>query len=451
MGTTADKLSYLNETKLALKTSINNFNESAAVVSDEATFREYATAVESNNIATQSAMSNFESKLSDITGEAHSGETPKEIVVNAINSRGGSIATSNTWSECADEIKYMESEWSPDRLWPDIKTILSTDTSRSVNGGIYDGAYIVLSFVIDPSDQVFALNSTTSVAIKTSDGVLYTYAVDGASVTHSWDTNSYTTDSLGMSCRWIIIYQSTNSLDHRSASAYGNNTLNAGGTGVGAQYVLFAVNLSMTLNTYNTRSMFFSSASLQAFDFIESYRVTQFSAGSVHYFCQFCPVYYIPWRCFPSVPVFGYNCFSRCRVGHFPEVQTVAAGSFVETQIHKIDGLTFTSVGYASQNSLIGIKWIGYLDMSSCFVKSGEPLFANLNALQHCLFKLPSFSVNISSATILDFESLVYICNNAPDVTLVSPAPILTLGVILQARVGQDNLDKLIAKGWTIA
>jgi len=453
MGTTADKLSYLNDTKVTIKTSINNFDESVASISDETTFRDYAAKIDANNTVVDNALSDADNVLSDILGGSTESPTAKEKIVDAINNRGGVIETANTWSECADEIKYMDAEWAPDRLWPDIETILTTDTNRSVNGGAYDGAYIVLSFVVDSSDQIFTLNSTTAVAIKTSDGTLYTYSTDGSTVAHAWDSSTYVVDSSGRSCRWIITYQSADSLDIRYASACGDVSNNSPTKTMGCLYVIFAVNLISTTNwLYSTPSLFYANYTIESFDFIESYLMTAIDyVGG--YFLNNTPISCVPWEKLPT-HYYGGNSFSYCRLKYIPTIIiTSLADSFYHLSTERIESITLssTSTSYTTGANFSGVTYIGYFDMSSVISRSGNVTFISLTNLQHCFLKLPYISMNLSSAINLDFESVVYICDNAPDVTLVDPATTLTLGTTLQTRAGQDNLDKLIAKGWTIA
>lgn len=83
----------------------------------------------------------------------------------------------------------------------------------------YAGAWIGLRYSgIDY--EKFTLGSSNVVAVRTSDGAFYSYANNGASVTHHWD-NSKDFDIPGIETdhkfNWVIYYFSENSIVSNSS------------------------------------------------------------------------------------------------------------------------------------------------------------------------------------------------------------------------------------------
>ena len=145
MSTITDKLTYLQDTKTAIKNAIVNKGVS---VSDSDTFRSYAN------------------KISSITtGEG-----------------GGS-----------------SDEWQPQPDWLDIETILENDTEN------YAGKMIVL--FTDSYDN-FDVYRCSANKVITSDGGIYT-DTSQTFFNHTWDTSKDKKCSLGYKTRYVIYYYST--------------------------------------------------------------------------------------------------------------------------------------------------------------------------------------------------------------------------------------------------
>ena len=93
-------------------------------------------------------------------------------------------------------------EWQPNPNWWDIKKILDEDT-RDYPGKVG----VILYNFNDVSD--FQLSSSGMTAVATSDGAFYTYADNGANVSHNWDTTQDKDDGRGFKTRWVIYYYTT--------------------------------------------------------------------------------------------------------------------------------------------------------------------------------------------------------------------------------------------------
>ena len=148
MVTIADKLTYLNETKTAIKNAIVS---KGVAIEDTDTFRSYAD------------------KIGQISGGG--GDAPID-------------------------------EWQPNPNWWDIKKILDEDT-RDYPGKVG----VILYNFNDVSD--FELSSSGMTAVATSDGAFYTYADNGTNVSHNWDTAQDKDDGRGFKTRWVVYYYAT--------------------------------------------------------------------------------------------------------------------------------------------------------------------------------------------------------------------------------------------------
>ena len=427
MGTTADKLSYLNDTKEALKTSINNFDDSVASISDETTFRDYATKVDEANTFTNDALSGYEAQLTEILGEVPIGETPKDIIVNALAKVGQTVNTSNSWDECAEAIKDTRDYLDPS--WVHIDEILEADTG--IDGLEYATNLIFIEAAIDPSTTITM--DTTCIGVKTSDGHEYTYANDGSSITHVWDQEQEFTDSMGNKYRWIIEYFADKS--YITTSLY---------TPARIEWICFGRNFVMAASNFR---YYFLLRAITGLDARLSF------SGSIYAFLYSCySLQYVMPLDFTNVTNFQQWATGTLATNTVDMLIPSGVSVSSTNDIFNLSRRYIINNGgeyvYPSGGSLYfrsaGVTCIyGYLDATACTAVD----FSFNSTLVHFMCKFPDLSVDIQRVTSLSFQSLTYLCDNISATTTNT----ITLGTTLQTRAGQDNLDKLIAKGWTIA
>ena len=150
----------------------------------------------------------------------------------------------------------------------------------------YAGAWIGLRYSgIDYEN--FTLGSSNVVAVRTSDGAFYSYANDGASVTHHWD-NSKDFDIEGIDTEhkfnWVIYYFSANSIDSNSSYLDSSKVVNI--------VYVFDMDLKFHLvssgSTHNSYGLCRYNDILQSFDFIGNHRCYGNTSTNFSYFCIGC-------------------------------------------------------------------------------------------------------------------------------------------------------------------
>ena len=150
----------------------------------------------------------------------------------------------------------------------------------------YAGAWIGLRYSgIDYEN--FTLGSSNVVAVRTSDGAFYSYANNGASVTHHWD-NSKDFDIEGIETQhkfnWVIYYFSANSIVSNSSYLDCAKVVNI-------VYVFdmdlkfYSVTSGSTQNSYGLSRY---NDILQSFDFINNHRCYGNTPTSFSNFCSYC-------------------------------------------------------------------------------------------------------------------------------------------------------------------
>ena len=132
----------------------------------------------------------------------------KAAIKDAIVAKGVTVADTDPFSAYAGKIGQISGggaatdEWQPNPNWWDIRKILDEDT-RDYAGKVG----VILYNFNDVSDFTLAASGMTAVA--TSDGSFYTYADNGANVSHNWDTSKDKDDGRGFKTRWVIYYYTT--------------------------------------------------------------------------------------------------------------------------------------------------------------------------------------------------------------------------------------------------
>jgi len=421
------KIEEVLASKTELKEAINEFESDNPALDSDTPFSTYPETIDNHNTFTAEALDNFEAKLADITGEAHSGETPKDIIVNALTKVGQTVTTSNSWEECAEAIKDTRDYLDPS--WVHIDEILEADTG--IDGLEYATNLIFIEASIDPSTTITM--DTTCVGVKTSDGYEYTYANDGSSITHVWDQEQEFTDSVGSKYRWVIQYY--NDASSLRVSPYMTQNL---------EWVCFGHNF--VLNTGSFRWYY----TLRAITSLDERLVMAESAYSAFAKC-YCLAYLCPLDCTNVTSIQAWFGDSDV-VFEIDILLTSSQPLYYSRNIgYFVCKLTINNGGeyiYPSDGSLYfryaGPTYIyGYLDATACTSVD----FTYNTTMVQLKCKLPDLTMDLSSMIKLDLPSLTYICDNISATTTNT----ITLGTILQTRAGQDNLDKLIAKGWTIA
>jgi len=357
-------------------------------------------------------------------------ETKTELKT-AINNKGGSLTDDSAFRNYASELD----DANPCQTWGNIRQMLRDDV-------YIDGAgnqHSILQILPANATTTFTLNGSTLIGVKLSDGTIYTYATHGASVTHTWDTSKDLVDTDGCKYHRVIRYAATNLSWHRIPFSFHSDTIwLLFGAGVwvddfdGTTYMLLrgidCLGDALILDGVFNKFLYVMGAGIGKanalryvcpLDMTKLYTYTQYQ-----HFLE--TVYLDTLTLSPCIYArdFYYFPYYACK-----KLKLIGTGI-----------LKFTGTVYAGGNLLSVVD--GVLDFSevtsfSWFIVS----------LLHCYMILPNLSCSFSYCVNLDYDSLIYMCDNAPTVS----AKTITLGSTLQARAGATNLAKLTAKGWTIA
>lgn len=439
MATIADKLTYLNETKTAIKNAIVS---KGVAIEDTDTFRSYA------------------SKIGEI-------------------SSGGSTE-----------------EWQPNPNWWDIKSILDADT-REYAGKVG----VILYNFNDVSD--FELSSNGMTAVATSDGAFYSYADNGANVSHNWDTTQDKDDGRGFKTRWMIFYYSTGTTSdvfeqystkygwsynyiaylvlrvncssgnsfcqgHRLLEGVDNPGFTITGTDFGA-FLQYCYALRKLPDAFDTRnSKYFTNflrhcyclqklpdeldtSSATGFNgFCDGcYSLTKLPDGlntsngtAFHYFCANCySLTKLPDGLDTSNGTnFAYFCQNCYSLTELPEGLDTSKGT------------SFNNMLYACA-SLVRMSEISMSANMANYTSKYSAPFYNTSWIVEIPLTLPSnTNLWLDSSTRISIESFRYIADHAPDITATPRT--LTVGSTNISRINAEDptiITDLNAKGWTVA
>ena len=149
----------------------------------------------------------------------------------------------------------------------------------------YAGAWIGLRYSgIDYEN--FTLHESNVVAVRTSDGAFYSYANDGASVTHHWDSSKdFVIEGIQTQHKfnWVIYYFSANSIVSNSSYLDCAKVVNI--------VYVFDMDLkyqSVFGNTHNSYGLCRLNDILQSFDFIDNHRCYGNTSTNFSNFCYNC-------------------------------------------------------------------------------------------------------------------------------------------------------------------
>lgn len=179
-------------------------------------------------------------------------ERIKGNIASAYTSASGKGATmpdvqnSANLAGCIDTIAGggATDEWRPNPLWPDIKSLVENDTRE------YAGKVGVIMYNFSDVSN-FTLTATDRAAIATSDGAFYTYADNGGSITHNWDTSQDVDDGAGAKTRWIIYYYTTDTTN----DVFRSTQSQFGWVGNLIAYLVLRINCSTAENFCNGQSL----------------------------------------------------------------------------------------------------------------------------------------------------------------------------------------------------
>ena len=411
--------------------------------------------------------------MSTIAEQLTSLANTKTAIKDAIVAKGVSVTDTDTFASYADKIGQISGgggssdEWQPNPNWWDIRKILDEDT-RDYPG---KAAAVVYNFS-DVSE--FTMTSTGVCAVATSDGAFYTYADNGANVTHNWDTSKDKDDGRGAKTRYMIYYfpgESTVSRMENYNTAYGwMNT--------GVAYIVLRINCSgqqlfdkqTHLEGVENEGYPVTGGSFQGFcnacsRLQKPPRVDTTNATNFGTFCYNCnSMKKFPWDLDTSKGVSFSNAFGSCYSlleipsGLLLNGTCNGVGRYGHSLIKLPDGLdvsTCTNLQYTfgSMNSLVDA---GVFDMSSVtntFASTTACPFYGAPWLTHVKLTLPS-NTNfwLDSSTRISIESFRYIADHAPDVTATPRT--LTIGSTNITRINAEDptiITDLNAKGWNVA
>ena len=362
-------------------------------------------------------------------------------------------------------------EWQPNPNWWDIRKILDEDT-RDYAGKVG----VIMYNRNDVSDFILAASGMTAVA--TSDGAFYTYADNGANVSHTWDTSKDKDDGRGSKTRYMIFYYTTDTTTH-------NYTLESQGFGWAYNAIAYVV---LRINCTTGSTFFRNHRSLEAVDNV-GYVIKSTSFGhffgnccslrklpdnvdtsicvTIDNFCSTCTsLQIIPYeldtsRC-PNLQGFCYQCFSLQKI---PEVLDVSnctnlylaflncTALFELPDVLDTSNCTSFSNTFGGTNSLTKAPAISMANNTTVFTSQGGCPFNGATWLTEIPLTLPSNSnFWLSSSTRISIESFRYIADHAPDVTATPRT--LTIGSTNISRCNAADptiITDLNARGWSVS
>ena len=294
------------------------------------------------------------------------------------------------------EKPVVSDEWQPNPKWWDIRKILDEDT-RDYAGKV--GA--ILYNFNDVSD--FQLSSYGMTAVATSDGAFYTYADNGSTVSHNWDTSKDKDDGRGFKTRWVIYYYTTDTT---------SDVFRQSDTKFGWTYNFIAY-LVLRINCSNGNYFCYYQRLLEAIDNV-GYAI---SGTNFNSFCR--------------------DCFFLIKL---PDGLDISSG---------------TNFSYFCRicNSLLETSEITMEANTTAITYKGTGPFSDASWLKTIYLTLPS-NTNfwLDMSTRISIESFRYIADHAPDVTATPRT--LTVGSTNISRINEADptiITDLNAKGWTVA
>lgn len=369
------------------------------------------------------------------------------------------------------EKQVVSDEWQPNPNWWDIKKILNEDT-RDYAGKVG----VILYNFNDVSD--FQLSSSGMTAVATSDGAFYTYADNGANVSHNWDTSKDKDDGRGFKTRWVIYYYTTDTT---------GDTFGQSSTKFGWEYNYIAY-LVLRINCTNGTNFCASHQLLEGIDNV-GYAIsgTAFnsfcsychslqklpdvmdtsSATSFNSFCTYCYslkslTETLDTSSCTNISYFCNGCYSLQTLPDVLDTSRVTIfNSFCAycASLRKMPDVLDTSSGTSfggfcyQCSSLQTAPPITMVSNAADITAAHQSVFIVCRWLENVFITLPSNTgLWLNSSTRISIESFRYIADHAPDVTATPRT--LTIGSTNITRCNEADptiITDLNAKGWTVA
>ena len=438
----------------------------------------------------------------------------KGNIASAYTVAGGKGATlpavqnSANLAGCIDTITgggASSDEWQPNPNWWDIKKILDEDTRD------YPGKVGAIIYAIENVSD-FQLSSSGMTAVATSDGAFYTYADNGANVSHNWDTSKDKDDGRGLKTRWVIYYYTTDTTSDSFARATNGISLTSTSISKYGWLINSLVYLVLRINCNKATQFCYDQRSLEAIN-NDGYII---SGGSFSEFCRGCyKLRSLPKNIDTSNSTDFYWFLGECgSLTEIPKTIDTSKGinfvnflnscvglSEIPENITTDNGVNFTSfLAYctgitslpATMSFTNGTNFSGFLaycsnirfvpDASSYdnsisfsdFLDTCESVtrltgvlnmskntvsfysysgFLNMPFLKDLQLILPTnTNMWLNKSTRISIESFRYIADHAPDVTATPRT--LTIGSTNITRCNEADptiITDLNAKGWTVA
>ena len=429
----------------------------------------------------------------------------KAAIKQSIIDKGVQVADTDPFSAYAGKIGQISGgggtpagEWQPNPNWWDIKKILEEDTRN------YAGKVGVILYNFNDVSN-FTLSSSDMTAVATSDGAFYTYADNGANVSHNWDTTQDKDDGRGFKTRWVIYYYTTDT----TSDSFSQNSTKFGWEYNYIAYLVLRINCSSgnyfcqnqrVLEAIDTSAGYYviGGTSFSGFctncnlltklpDGLDTSNGTYFSSFCAHCnsltklpdglntsrgtsFSSFCAYCYVLTKLPDGLDTsngtdfnsFCTNCNSLTKL---PDGLNTSRGTnfssfctncYVLTKLP--DGLN-TSRGTnfngscAYCYSLIRFPETSMASNTSAITSKYSAPFYNSYWIMELPLTLPS-NTNfwLDALTRISIESFRYIADHAPDVTATPRT--LTVGSTNISRINEADptiITDLNAKGWTVA
>ena len=227
-------------------------------------------------------MATIAEEINDLKGRVNS-------AYDACVEKGATIPTVKNTANLPECIRSISggspSPTPPPASYEDVCKEVDFCKSKLIEQGgksTYAGAWIGLRYSgIDYEN--FTLGSSNVVAVRTSDGAFYSYANDGASVTHHWDSSKdFVIEGIQTQHKfnWVIYYFSLDRIEINSSHLDCKKVVNI--------VYVFDMDLefrSVTSGTaHNSYGLYKYNDILQSFDFIDNHRFY----GNTASFNQFC-------------------------------------------------------------------------------------------------------------------------------------------------------------------
>jgi hypothetical protein len=401
----------------------------------------------------------------------------KTAIKNAIVAKGVAVADTDPFSAYAGKIGQISGgggaseEWQPNPNWWDIKKILDEDT-RDYPGKVG----VILYDFNDVSD--FTLTNFAVVAVATSDGAFYSYADNGSTVSHNWDTTQDKDDGKENKTRWVIYYYTTDTTsdifqqaDKKFGWAYNciaylvlRINCSSGSNFCNGQRLLEAIdNVGYTISGTNFSYFCSNCYSLTKLpDGLDTSNGTNFN-----YFCSNCySLTKLPDGLDTSNGTnFGYFCTACYSLAKLPDGLDTSNGtnfSYFCRSCHVLprlpDGLDtsngtnfnyFCATCYVLQEA----PEITMAANTTNYTSRYSAPFNSSSWIKELPLTLPSdTNFWLDMSTRISIESFRYIADHAPDVTATPRT--LTVGSTNISRINAADptiITDLNAKGWTIA